>query len=475
MVFRQIRRAIWLLVLALLAAPFGVGQALAHASNRGHVLLLPTRLYLLGGAIAVAASFLVLVLVRPQPFMQFMERRKLLFRVPFDGKVLTSTLAFLFFVALIYAGLNGSRDPLANPLPLTIWTLLWVGMTVLCGLFGNLWAWVNPWLGPWRILTGLGVRQKGYFKLPQSVGYKPALMLLFAFAWFELVYIAPEDPSILAVAVLSYWLLSFVGICLFGFDSWVGRIEFLSVFFRMISQLSPFSAKPYGSGNVLWVGLPASKILRAKPLPLSGVAFLLLALSSVSFDGLMHTFAWAGLIGINPLEFPGRSAVIGANTAGLIAMFLLLAALFFCAVWLGEKSVGNTQWRKAAGLLVWSIVPIALAYHFAHYLTALLVDGQYALASFSDPFSRGWNLFGTAIKHVQAGIILGSDAAWFIWNAQAASIIIGHVLAVAIAHLVAWRLHGSARKATLSQIPMAVLMIGYTVFGLWLLSTPSIG
>lgn len=475
MFFGPTQRTISVLVLTLLAAPLGATSALAHASNRGHVLLLPTQLYLLGGAIAVAASFLALALLRPEPFMQLMERLRLLCRLPFDGKALTSTLSFLFFAALIYAGLNGSRDPLANPLPLTIWTLLWVGMTFLHGIFGNLWVWANPWFGPWQILTRLGLKDSGYVKLPKSLGYKAVLLLFFAFAWFELVYIAPDDPSILAVAVLSYWLLTFVGICLFGYEAWIGRMEFLSVFFRMISQLSPFSAKPYGSGSVLWLGLPGSKIMRAKPLPLSGVAFLLLALSSVSFDGFMQTFTWASLIGINPLEFPGRSAVIGVNTIGLIAMFLLLSGLFFSAVWLGEKCVGSAQWRKSAGLLVWSIVPIALAYHFAHYLTALLVDGQYAFASFSDPFFRGWNLFGTAIEHVQAGIILGSDAAWLIWNAQAASIIIGHILAVAIAHLVAWRLHGSAHRAALSQVPMAMLMIGYTVFGLWLLSTPSIG
>ena len=50
---------------------------------------------------------------------------------------------------------------------------------------------------------------------------------------------------------------------------------------------------------------------------------------------------------------------------------------------------------------MWSIVPIALAYHFSHYLTALLVNGQYALVALSDPFALGWNLFGTAHMPVE--------------------------------------------------------------------------
>jgi len=200
-----------------------------------------------------------------------------------------------------------------------------------------------------------------------------------------------------------------------------------------------------------------------------------MALSSVSFDGFMRTFAWLGLIGINPLEFPGRSAVVAENTLGLLAMFVALGVVFALAVWMGERLAGGQSFRRAAGLFVWSIVPIALAYHFSHYLTAFLVNGQYALAALSDPFFRGWNLFGTAIAHVQAGVVLGADSAWAIWNAQAAAIIGGHVLAVAIAHMIAFRLHGSGRRAALSQLPMTVLMVGYTVFGLWLLSTPTAG
>ena len=55
-------------VLAMLVVPAWTAEALAHASNRGHVLLLPTRHYLMGGAIAVAASFLVLAVLPPEPF-----------------------------------------------------------------------------------------------------------------------------------------------------------------------------------------------------------------------------------------------------------------------------------------------------------------------------------------------------------------------------------------------------------------------
>src|SRR5690606_16839398 len=123
--------------------------------------------------------------------------------------------------------------------------------------------------------------------------------------------------------------------------------------------------------------------------------------------------------------------------------------------------------------LVWSIIPISMAYHFSHYLVALVVNGQYALAALSDPLMSGADLFGTAGMHVQAGALMGAEAAWTVWNLQAAAIVTGHLLAVLVAHVVAFRLHGSQVQASRSQLPLALLMVGYTVFGLWLLSSPT--
>jgi hypothetical protein len=62
-----------------------------------------------------------------------------------------------------------------------------------------------------------------------------------------------------------------------------------------------------------------------------------------------------------------------------------------------------------------------------------------------------------------------------IWNLQAAGIVVGHVVAVLAAHLITLRLDTARRAALLSQAPLALLMVAYTLFGLWLLSTPAAG
>jgi hypothetical protein len=262
----------------------------------------------------------------------------------------------------------------------------------------------------------------------------------------------------------------------FGHAEWARRGECFSAFFGIVSRFSVVAGAETVDGRVrLSLGWPGAKLAAAEALPISGALFLLLALSSVSFDGLSKTFSWLGLHGVNPLEYPGRSAVMVANSMGLALAFAALAAVFFVAVFAGERLAGSGGPAKAGGLLVWSIVPIALAYHFSHYLIAFAVNGQYALVALSDPLARGWDLFGTAGLHVAPGIVAGSDSARTIWNLQAMAIIGGHVLAVLAAHLLAGRLHAGRRATAASQLPLTLLMVGYTVFGLWLLSTPTAG
>ncbi|MEI9427073.1 hypothetical protein [Mesorhizobium sp. Cs1299R1N3] len=461
--------------LALLLAALWLvspSPAFAHASDRGHVLLLPTGYYLVAGAFAVAASFLVLALLPPDTLGRVWRRRLPLFAFSDSTRAIISLVSFAGFAILIAAGLLGSRDPLSNPLPLVIWTLLWAGLTLLQGLLGDLWSWLNPWCGPWRLLPR-GRSDEATWQLPQWLGCWPAVVLFVAFAWFELVDPAPDDPARLAFAAGLYWLFTFIAMRVFGYDKWSRSGEFLGIFFSMVARFAPVERDDKGRLALCW---PGARLLTAGPLPASGIAFLLLALSSVSFDGLSRTFFWLGLFGINPLEFPGRTAVIGSGSLGLVLAFVLLAGVFLVAVILGQRLAGSDKpLAQAAGLLVWSIVPIALAYHVAHYLTVLLVDGQYALVSLSDPFALGWDLFGTADMQVEAGVVAGAASAWWLWNVQAGAIILGHVLAVLVAHGLAWRLHPQPARAALSQFPLTVLMIAYTIFGLWLLATPTVG
>jgi hypothetical protein len=117
---------------------------------------------------------------------------------------------------------------------------------------------------------------------------------------------------------------------------------------------------------------------------------------------------------------------------------------------------------------VLTLVPIAVAYHIAHYLSFLALGLQAFIPLTSDPLGRGWDLFGGAAYVVDAGLI-GPRLQWYV---AATAVVIGHILAVYLAHVTALRLFRDRRKALFSQIPLLLLMVGYTMLSLWILSQP---
>ena len=480
------KRVFHLVLLCLVLVIGPSASALAHSTERAFILLLPTQHYIVGGALIVALSFFVVGLIPALGFATLERVRWRLFRVPEWAGTVPSIVAAAFVLALIVAGHIGDRNPLYNPLPQVLWGLWWVGFVFVHVLFGNLWSVINPWRGLYRFLTSLpglhAWRSSPPLRYPASAGYWPSIVLFVAFAWYELIHPAPMDPAILANASMVYVGVTLIGMLLFGPDKWLSRGDAFSIYFRIVSWLSPFSRDRPSTVNGddkdsnLWVVLPGIKLLGVGTLPITGVGFVLLALATVSFDGLSRTFWWLSLIGVNPLEHPGRTALIGVNTLGLAATYATILTVFGSAIVLGCVLVKRPdRIRYDIMRVVVSIVPIAFAYHVAHYLPSFLIQAQDAVRALSDPYGLGWNLLGTRDLHVSSSILNNYDSVRAIWLVQVVTIVVGHVVAVAVAHVLAVRDSANRREALLYQIPMILMMIGYTLFGLWLLSTPSAG
>ncbi|HEY1383461.1 MAG TPA: hypothetical protein VGF43_07585 [Dongiaceae bacterium] len=448
--------------------------ALAHTSERAFILLLPTGYYLLGGALAVAGSFLILLALPADRLLRWSEARLKLAEVAMPGETTISVISFAALVLLILAGYFGSRDPLSNPLPLVVWTIWWVGVTLAHALFGNLWRGLNPWIGPFRLAErALGWRPL----LPYRLGYWPAVIGLAGFAWFELIHPAPDDPAILAQAVIVYSIVTWIGMILFGAEAWLARGETFSVFFALVARVAPLQSQ-LGARNrrLFYLTIPGRGLADLAPLPPSGVLFVLLTLATVSFDGLSRTFWWLGLTDVNPLEFPGRSAVIGVNSVGLFALWLALAIAFLLCMAIGRLLAGRRDsFWQLAGALAASILPISIGYQFAHYLTAFLVNVQYASIAVTDPLTQGWFNADDRMRGVTTSFLSNHDSVAAIWNLQAGGIVLGHIIAVLVAHLITLRQKTDRGSVLACQGPLAVLMVAYTLFGLWLLSTAAAG
>ena len=147
---------------------------------------------------------------------------------------------------------------------------------------------------------------------------------------------------------------------------------------------------------------------------------------------------------------------------------LYLAAYLACLALAKALLKSPLPLKELALRFALSLLPIAFVYHFTHYFTLLLTQGPAALPLLSDPFGRGWNLLGTARLLSRPFL---PDMSW-VWHSQVALILLGHVASVALAHLEALRLFGNRRAALISQLPMLVLMMAFTVVGLWILAQP---
>ena len=445
----------WVLVGVVLPGP-----ALAHASERMVLMTLPTGPFVVAAALAVVLTAVAGRLSRRLP--SFRAHVLAGWR---QGRDWGSWLAAAVWGLLVAAGFLGSRDPLENPLPLMVWTVVWVGLVLGSAVFGDLWRPVSPWRAPARaIRRGLG--RSGGIGLGR-LGHVPAVAGLFGFLWFEIVALAPADPAVLARVVAGYGLAVLVLAVLEGED-WLERGEFLTVYFGLIGRIAPLWRDREAGRVRLMAGLPGAQIAAMPGLGPGAVGFVTLALAGVSFDGLAETFWWLARVGINPLEFPGRSAVLGVNTLGLIAVWALVGGSILGAVALGRRLAGQTG---PAGPVWLAFLPIATGYHLAHYLVALLTQGQYAVAALNDPLERGWALIGLPEHWVSFGFLGDRGWVWAIWGVEFGLILGAHLLAVVLA-LVLGRRSGGGLAA---DLPVTGLMVGYTVLGLWLLAAPAAG
>lgn len=450
--------AVKLAVLLSLTLP---RAAAAHVAEQAFVLLLPTDFYA-GAGVAVVVLTVVLLAALPEKALGpvFMPRR---FTPRWSPRLAQglSLICLALLVGMVWIGITGPRDPLSNLMPLGFWTLGWIALVSLAGLVGNIWTWVNPWLGPVALLG----YPKPALRLPAWLGLWPASVLLVAHTGFLLADVAPDDPARLARLVGIYWLATLAGVIVFG-PAWLRQAELGHAIFASYGRLATVSLR--GGG----MGAPGWQVVHAGMMPGAGV-FALVLLATGSFDGLNETFWWLATIGVNPLEFPGRSAVVVQTLAGLFGSVVLLITTFAITVWLGVKLVGGQgQFAPAFGRFALSLLPIAFVYHVAHYLPSFLVSIQYTLAALSDPLAQGDDLLGIAPFYVTTGFFNVITTVRVIWLTQAGLVVLGHVWSVILAHRIAEEMFPGRRGALKATLPLSLFMVGYTFLGLWLLAAP---
>ena len=488
---------------ALACVACTASPVLAHGFGQRFDLPLPLTLWLGGAGATIVLTFAMIALfVRerslrgdyPSIDIGRLAVVRLLFHSRFVGGL--RVIAVALFALTIGTGLFGAQSAYTNLIVTMVWVVWWVGFAFICALIGNVWALVNP-LGTifsWVERASARVARDPISKRDRDsgpVGAWPAVALFWVFAWCELIWRGKDVPSELAVAVIGYTVITWLGMSIFGAARWLESGEGFSIAFGVLARFAPLEVAIRGNQRVIKLRPPGAGLLIAKPVPFSYMFFVLLMLATVTFDGFQETPLMQRIDTAAQMSRLTASALFElsewgldetqlVHTAALIAFPLLFLAAFWiaCALMVRLPSLVPSTIEQprptvseVARTFVLTLVPIAVAYHLSHYFSLLLTAGQFIIPLASDPFGFGWNLFGTAHYKIDLGIV----SPYVVWYTAVTLIVIGHVIAVYLAHVDALRIFGDRRAALLSQIPMMMLMIAYTTLSLWIFAQPIVG
>jgi hypothetical protein len=454
---------------------------LAHAFGKRYDLPIPLYLFVLGGALVVIVSFLLVVPrsnghadgendQTPEGFGD--EAAHLRRPHPAWGWVSVVWLAFI-----IWCGFVGSQDVAENINVTWLWLIVWIAVPLTVAVVGD---WTQP-LNPFAFLSRLADSNRLRAALlageepvtwPDWLGWWPAAVLFFLAACGELIFnLDTTVPKTASEILLAYAVFSAVMGFLFG-EQWLRRGELFTVLFDTWGRLGYFrfgAAGRRGFGGGLERGF-ARRVSR--------VAFVLLMLLNVNFDGLLATPQWQNDV-LRQLPAPYNvpdSSQHYFNTlafAGLAMMLALILLVFaYSSAVAGRHH--TTPLDSFTGLLP-SLVPIAFGYLLAHNLEYILVNGQLLLPLIGNPPGGTiWPLtshmpypFNDSYEVHHAFLPSG-----FYWYVSLIVIVAVHVYAVVLAHRHLVRVGDTPSLRLRSEFPWLAAMVGYTCLSLWLLAQP---
>lgn len=438
----------------ILAVP---GDASAHGLGARSDLPLPGWLFAWAAAAVLAISFFAFAAMWQTPRLETSTPKPRFslpaFLTPLCGLIGVAILSFL-----VYAGFAGDQEPNSNIVPTFIYVYAWSVLPIVSAIFGDVFRAFNPWLAIGRFASWIRRRVfadalPARFAYPEGLGRWPALLLLLAFGWIELISESGRDPSFLAWMIVIYSIIQFLGMGLFGSDNWSDRGDAFNVYFNMFARIAPLTVE----NGKLCTRLPLSGLTDVSWLP-GTVIFFCAAIGITAFDGASEGPLWESIAGTDPSSI--------TQIFGLLAAVAIVFGFYRLGIEGMRSSHIDKSARELSQIFAPSLVPIMLGYVVAHYFSFIVFQGQELWPLLSDPLGNGADYFGGANGRIDYRLMSNN----VIWYVQVVALVLGHVAGLAVAHDKALAVWGKARAAVQSQLWMLVVMIGFTSLGLWLLS-----
>lgn len=430
----------------------------AHGVGGRGDLPLPLWMFSWAASIALVLSFIALGFLWTQPKLAALASRPE-HSIGVAGRavvIVLRALALALYLTALTAGFWGTDDPARNLLPVTLYVAVWVGSLVLSGLTIDLWSVVNPLVTLTRMLERLlGRSGATSSNAPASVrGDLAAAVGMFVFLYYELIHQSGASPRSIGRLLAVHTVVSVVVGLRWG-SSWLRRHEPFSALSYFVGHLAPLWMRHETTS--VGVRIPMSGLARV-PTTVGSVALLMVVLGGTTFDGFAESRSGRSLFG----TAEGWTGTVSL-TAGLAASIAIVAALYAVGCWWVSRVTGERT-TDMIGAFAPSVIPIVFGYAVAHYAQLLVDEIQSFWFRLSDPFGKGWDLFGSATGEVDYNVIGPDTIAWV----QVLAILFGHIGAVAVAHDRSLE-RFAAKDAWRSQFAMLVVMVAYSTLGLWLL------
>lgn len=366
----------------------------------------------------------------------------------------------LAVLGALVTGYTGRQVAAENLAIIFTWPVWFRGVGLVAVLVGSPWRVLSPWRALYDGLCRLEGRKIDIWEYPTWLGSWPAVAgFLLLIGLVENATVIPRSPALTSVIIALYALVMVAGGVLFG-PEWFDRADPLGVFYRLLGRVAPVSTARTGSGS-LTVSLRLPWQGSTRPFAhTSLVVFVIAAVYTVSFDGFTNTRPYQALL-FDARELVGFGPSTGIllyalGFVGFVGLFGLVARAGDALGALGGASVETG--RDVTLAFAPTVLPIVAAYDVAH-------NYPYVVENLARLLEL---LVGVAISP------LGWLSLPIFWASQVVLVVAGHVVAVVAAHRVAMSRYPSPLAARRGHLPLVVLMVGYTVLSLWIISRPVI-
>jgi hypothetical protein len=444
-------------------APLAGGTRLLHVGGLAEAAgatRVPSWLTVATGGVLVGASFLFNSLLTDHDAVRAVNGWGI--DLPFDSlrrhAVTPVAVAGVLGVGLVLGAAALGRPAPTNPAILVVWVGWWAGYAMTTYLVGNSWPAINPWrtLATWLPAAG--------DDLPAEYGAWPGVVALLGLVWIEVVSPLATNPRALGALIAAYTAATVAGAVRYGVDPWFARVDPVSRVFRLYGRLAPIQRTAEG----LRFRLPGAALVDHETAREPGAtAFVVCLLWVTTFDGVVATPAWnafaRGALGfVDPATVAGRVAVWAFYLTALLVGFGVFLGAFRLAAVRSRETVDSFLAPAAIERrFAPSLLPIAAGYHVAHFLGYFLALSPALLGALVSPVD------GAAV--VRVAVL----PAWF-GTLQLAFVVLGHLLAVWVAHALAMDLFPGALRPIRSQYPFVVVMVGYTMASAWVVGQPTV-